>query len=99
MSALPPDVAEVILGSIGAKHMPGALPREATRQLFTFYLRDQITPGADQTTTCQQNQAGLNRLLAGAIALLDVELTARAEREGRTIQDLLHEILLQRVGS
>ena len=98
MSALPPDVAEVILGSIAAKHMPGEMVQETTRVLFTFYLRDHLTPGVDQTTTCQQNQAGLNRLLAGAITLLDVELTARAEREDRTIQDLLHEILLQRVG-
>lgn len=96
--SLDPDVAEVILGCIGAKHMPGEIQTEVTRALFTFYLRDQVIPGADQQATCAQHQLGLNRLLAGAIALLDNELTARAEQEGRTIQELMQEILLYRVG-
>ena len=94
MTTLAPDVAEVLLGSVAARHTPQEMCSTLTRELFVFYLRDQITPGVDQMTTCQQNQMSLNRLLAGAISLLDEELTARAQREGRTIQDLLHEILL-----
>lgn len=94
MMTLAPDVAEVLLGSVAARHTPQGMCSMLTHELFVYYLRDQVTPGVDQMTTCQQSQMGLNRLLAGAIMLLDAELTERAAREGRTIQDLLHEILL-----
>lgn len=96
--ALPPDVAEVLLGSIAARHKPEQCAA-LTKDLFVFYLSDRVSPGADQRLTCAQTQESLNRLLGGAIALLDAELTERAEREGRPVQELLHEILLHGVAT